>query len=356
MNEEILIRKEGMAGRITLNRPGALNTLTATMVDAMTASLRDWRDDPSIQSIIIDGAGEKAFCAGGDVRSFYDAGPDNTAFGKRFWREEYALNAAIASYPKPYVALMDGIVMGGGVGVSAHGSHRIVTERTRIAMPETAIGLVPDVGGTFLLSRSPDDLGVYLGLTGTAMGASDAIHAGFADHFVKTEQAEDLISELTATPASEIGAVVSRMTSDPGAPVLRVQEVEIAETFRFGKVEDCVTALRELDSEWSRKLVEKLSARSPLALKLTLAAIREAATLQSLEEALKVEYRLTSRLLECGEFLEGVRALIIDKDRRPNWNPAHLNEVSQKMVANFMEPLPSDKELSLNPPAVGANV
>lgn len=356
MNEEILIRKEGMAGRITLNRPGVLNTLTATMVDAMTASLRDWRDDPFIQSIIIDGAGEKAFCAGGDVRSFYDAGPDNTTFGKRFWREEYTLNAAIASYPKPYVALMDGIVMGGGVGVSAHGSHRIVTERTSIAMPETAIGLIPDVGGTFLLSRSPDDLGVYLGLTGTAMGASDAIHAGFADHFVKTEQVEDLISELTATPASEIGEVVSRMSSDPGAPVLRAQEAEIVETFRFGKVEDCLTALREVDNEWSRKLVEKLSSRSPLALKLTLAAIRNAATLQSLEEALNVEYRLTSRLLECGEFLEGVRALIIDKDRRPTWNPAHLNEVSQKMVANFMEPLPSDKELSLNPPAVGANV
>ncbi len=356
MSEEIIIRRQGTAGRITLNRPAALNTLTLAMVRAMVDCFRTWRDDPAIHLVIIDGAGEKAFCAGGDIRSFYDAGPEDTAFGKRFWREEYALNAMIAHYPKPYVAVMDGITMGGGVGVSAHGSYRIVTERTRLAMPETAIGLIPDVGGTYLLARAPDDLGVYFGLTGTAMGASDAIYMGFADQFVKTESIGPLIAELSHAPLSQIGEAISRWSSDPGAPPIRTYESEIAKAFGHDQVEQSMQVLHDMDSEWSQSILLDLGSRSPLSLKLTMAAIHHARKVQSLEEALNVEYRLTSRLLDHGEFLEGVRALIVHKDRQPNWNPNNLEDVTDEMVTHFLAPLPTAEALSLEPPTMAANL
>ena len=350
MSEEILIRKEGMTGRITLNRPDALNALTATMVDEIADILPRWRDDPSVQSVIIDGTGDRAFCAGGDVRAFHDAGLENTAFGKSFWRREYALNALIARYPKPYIAIMDGIVMGGGVGVSAHGSHRIVTERSKIAMPETGIGLVPDVGGTYLLAHAPDQLGIYFGLCGTSFGAAGAIQAGFADRFVSSDHIEALIADLCMTQADDVPGVISHKASDPDPPVTDEYRSEIAEAFQYDQVEQCMEALHRINGAWSGKAITALSGRSPLALKLTLAAIRNAAKLQTVEEALNVEYRLTSRLLENGEFLEGVRAAIIDKDRQPKWNPPHLDGVTDAMVAGYFEPLTADEELALSAP------
>ena len=324
---DVIIRREGRAGRITMNRPQALNALTYPMVVAIHAALKAWASDEGVGVVILDGAGGRALCAGGDIRALYDSAANGSDFARKFWSEEYTLNADIGRYPKPFVALMDGIVMGGGVGLSAHGKYRVVTERSQLAMPETIIGLIPDVGGTWLLAHAPGETGVFLGLTGERMRAAGAIHAGFADYFVSSSQLADLVEAL-AHENSSVDDILKRFAGTPPASELAAHARDIDAAFGFDSVEKIRAALTAMDSDWARAMLDTLDQRSPLALKLTLAAIRNARTLPSLEEALNVELRLTVRLLEDGEFLEGVRALLVDKDKSPKWKPPRLEVTS----------------------------
>lgn len=350
MTAEVLIRREGRAGRITLNRPQALNALTLGMVREIWTAMQAWLDDADIELVLLDGAGERAMCAGGDVRWLYETRSHGSADARTFWREEYRLNALIARYPKPYVAFMDGIVMGGGIGLSAHGRHRIVTERSQLAMPETSIALIPDVGGTWLLSRTPAEVGVYLGLTGERMRGAGTIFAGFADVFVPSARLGELAESLAKASASQVDTIIKDHAGQPPASELAQQSETIQRAFRFDTVEEIIAELERMDNDWARKRLAELATKSPLSLKLTLAAIRNARKLSSLEEALNVEYRLCVRLFEHGEFLEGVRALIVDKDRKPDWRPPRVEEVRREQVEEWLSPLPEDEELGLKAP------
>jgi enoyl-CoA hydratase len=345
-SDEVLIRREGRAGRITLNRPKALNALTYAMLEPIRAALAAWKDDPAVEVVLLDGAGERGLCAGGDVRSLYESRTQGSGFARAFWRDEYRLNAFIGRYPKPYVALQDGVVMGGGIGLSSHASHRIVTERSRLAMPETGIGLIPDVGGTWLLANAPGKTGIYLGLTGEAMRAADAIYARFSDALVPSARLPALVERLVDPSGGSLGEAIRCFAEHAGESELARRRVAIDAAFASPEIERIHTALAGMPDEWAANVRAGLGQKSPKSLKLTLAVIRQARGLASLEEALKVEYRLTVRLFEDGEFPEGVRALLIDKDRKPNWSPPSLGEVMPELVARYLGALPPDEELT----------
>lgn len=351
-NDEVLIRVEGAAGRITLNRPKALNALTLGMVRAIWPALRAWKDDPAVELVILDGAGERGLCAGGDVRWLYDSHARGLDDALAFWREEYALNALIHRYPKPFVPIMDGIVMGGGIGLSAHvqGGTRIVTERSQLAMPETTIGLIPDVGGTWLLARAPDSFGEYLGLVGERMKGAGTIFSGFADVFVQSAKLDELRAALCKTRGADAKSVIARFAEPPPHSNLSDHAAEIGRTFSQASVPAILDALAKEESEWGTKTREALLVRSPKSLAATLAAIRRARKLGSLEEALNVELRLCLHLFEDGEFVEGVRALLVDKDKKPRWKPPSLAALNDAMIEALFAPLPADQELGLRPP------
>jgi len=328
---DIQLRVEGRVGRITLDRPDALNALNRPMMDMIDAALVRWAEDDAVAMVVIDAAGDRAFCAGGDIAELYRrtlAG--DLAFSRSFWRDEYRMNARIKNYQKPYVALMDGITMGGGVGLSAHGSHRIVTERSMVAMPECAIGLIPDVGGTFLLGQARGRLGEYLGLTGARMGAADAILAGFADVFVPAETIPDLIAALVVEPDI---ALIERFAETPPAGELAGQLDMIDELFAHESVQAITFAVeRTAPSPWRENVGKNLGKACPLSAKATLCMIRAARRMAVLEAALASEYRYTWRSLEEGEFLEGIRAAVIDKDRSPKWAKPGLSDVTDADV------------------------
>lgn len=347
-DEEILVRQEGRAGRITLNRPHALNALTYPQIGVIDRALTAWEKDPSVELVILDGAGEKALCAGGDVLAMYVHRDDGGTFANRFWRDEYRLNLRISRYSKPYVALMDGIVMGGGIGLSAHASHRIVTERSMLAMPETTIGLVPDVGGMWLLANAPGRMGEYLGLLGERMGSADALYAGFADTHVDAGRLDDLVAALVQPNGDPIGVTIAEFASAPAGLVHAGRQEDIDALFDAPDVASLRERLAGSSADWAQKAVGALDQRSPLALSITLAAIREARSGGSLAQALNLEYRLTTRLFACGEFIEGIRALLVDKDKSPSWTPPTLEAVTPEMVAEFLAPLPPGEELDLS--------
>lgn len=333
----VLLRTEGRAAYVTLNRPRALNALNHEMVRALDEALVRWERDPAVETVVVSGAGERGLCAGGDIRAVHD---DVKGGGGRasadFWRDEYRLNARIARFPKPYVALMDGIVMGGGVGVSAHGSVRIVTERSRIAMPETGIGFVPDVGGTWLLSRAPGELGTHLGLTGAEIGAADAVLCGLADHFVPSEALPGLLAALAHAPVAEVVGEYARQ-APPGG--LGEEREWIDACYAAGGVEEIVDRLFA-DGGWAAgQAGETLLRRSPTALKVTLEALRRARRLDSVESALEQEYRVSCACLATADLVEGIRAQVVDKDRDPRWSPKTLAEVTDMDVARFFVPL-----------------
>lgn len=348
---EVLIRREGRAGRITLNRPKALNALTLGMVREIWKAMLAWKDDPEIELVLLDGAGDRALCAGGDVRWLYDSRMKGSADARAFWSEEYRLNALIARYPKPYVAFMDGIVMGGGIGLSAHGRHRIVTEKSQLAMPETSIALIPDVGGTWLLSRAPGETGIYLGLTGERMRGAGTIFSRFADVFVPSARLGAFATALCEAKAADAADIVQGFADTPPASELAQRAGLIGRAFAFDTVEQIRSELTAISGDWAEKTLAELAEKSPLSLKLTLAAIRNARRLDSLEAALNVEYRLCVRLFEHGEFIEGVRALIVDKDRQPKWKPPRVEDVSAELVTQWLSPLSEADELGLRPPA-----
>ncbi|AZS69892.1 3-hydroxyisobutyryl-CoA hydrolase [Streptomyces lydicus] len=342
--DAVLATVEGRMGRITLNRPRALNALTHEMVRRIAAALDDWEHDPAVESVVITGAGERGLCAGGDIRGIYEdargGGGDASA---AFWRDEYRLNARIARYPKPYVALMDGIVMGGGVGVSAHGSVRIVTERSRVAMPETGIGFVPDVGGTYLLALAPGQLGTHLALTGATVGAADALLCGLADHFVPADRLPELLKALATRAVAD---VLPSFVCEAPPGELGAHQEWIDHCYAADTVEAIVNRLLENGAPGAKAAAESILAKSPTALKVTLAALRAARGLGPLEAVLEQEYRVSYAALSAPDLVEGIRAQVIDKDRTPQWTPTTLTEVTDDDVARFFAPL-GDRELTL---------
>lgn len=335
------IAVEGMAGRILLDRPAQLNALTYEMVLQIAEALRAWAGDDRIRLVLIEGAGDRAFSAGGDIQELYREGrTGNFAYGQRFWRDEYRLNRLIHRYPKPFVAVMDGIVMGGGAGVAVHGSHRIVTERALVAMPECAIGLVPDVGVSLLLARAPGRLGEYLGLTGARMGPGEAIRAGFADTFVPGARLPALAARLAET--GDISVIAACAEASP-PPAFAAGESDIDRIFAGV---DALAIVRALDAEGSPfavKAAEAMRRASPVALAAGLAIIRAVRAAPSIEAALRAEYRFTFRAQAQGDFLEGIRAAVIDKDRTPRWSPARLEDLGADTVAAMTAPLGDDE-------------
>jgi enoyl-CoA hydratase len=339
---EVLGSRDGALAHIRLNRPRALNSLTLNMVRAMTAALDAFACDVEVGVVLLDGAGERGLCAGGDIRAIYESGRRRDGLAEQFLREEYALNARIASYLKPYVAIMDGLAMGGGVGVSGHGSHRVVTERTRLAMPETSIGFFPDVGATWLLPRAPGEVGTYLGLTGEAIGPDDAIYARLADAVVASADLPALREALAELGPSATSAEVSQTLRDlsrtPAASTLESHRATIDRVMAYDEVSKICAALEAEGSEFADKTLRTLEAASPTGLKLTLRLLRLGRSSRSLEECLIREYRAACRALRGHDFYEGIRAAVIDKDKRPRWSPARLEDVSDDLVREHLAP------------------
>ena len=337
---DILVERAGALGRIRLNRPKALNALTHGMVGAIDAALDRFAAEPGVAAILLTGEGERGLCAGGDLRSLYES--VGSGFAEHFWRDEYRLDARIAHDEKPFVAIMDGITMGGGVGLSGHARHRVVTERSRIAMPETGIGYLPDVGGTWLLPRAPGETGTYLGLTGAQMGAADAIFAGVADALVPSASLPGLIDALAAL-SPEAGhdgvraAIGARAATPEPAPLAEAQAV-IDRCFAFDRVADILAALAADGSDFATRTRTTLLGKSPSSLVLTLRLLRLGRGSARLEDCLEREFHASLALLAEGDFREGIRAAVIDKDKAPRWSPATLDAVDPERIAGWLAP------------------
>ena len=342
----VLLEREGRLGRIRLNRPRALNSLTHAMVLRIDEALAEWERDDRVAAVVISGEGERGLCAGGDIRSIYEDARAGGTASAAFWRDEYRLNARVARYPKPYVALMDGIVMGGGVGVSAHGGVRIVTERSAVAMPETGIGFVPDVGGSYLLSRAPGELGTHLALTASAAGPGDALRCGLADHFVPADRLGALLESLAEAVEHPVSEAVVPYAEPAPPSELEARREWIDSCYSAETVEGIMAALRAHGGQQAKEASELMAGKSPTALKVTLAALRRARRLASLEQVLDQEYRVSCASLSSPDLVEGIRAQVVDKDRDPRWSPARLHEVSDEEVARHFAPL-GERELGL---------
>lgn len=340
----VLVEQTGSLGVITLNRPKALNSLTYDMVQAVDAALTRFQTEATVAAVLVCGAGERGLCAGGDIRQVVEsvkAGKTDQAAA--FWRDEYRMNARISHFPKPYIAIMDGITMGGGVGISAHGSHRIVTERLRLAMPETGIGFFPDVGATWLLTRKPGEFGLFMGLTGEIVGPDDAVRVGLADHFVPSEKIAALREALSAVPpggaAGAVSAAIARFAqSPPPSPSSDAERDLIDRVFAHETIEAILEALAREEGAFAARILGVLKSRSPTALKIALRMLRLARDSKSLEECLDREFAGSARILQLPDFHEGVRAAVVDKDRNPRWQPASLAEVSEADIAPFFKP------------------
>ncbi|MBB3036823.1 enoyl-CoA hydratase/isomerase family protein [Hoyosella altamirensis] len=341
---DVLIEKSGRLGLITLNRPAAINSLTHDMARDIAAALAAWEHDDSVRAVAITGAGERGLCAGGDIVAIHRDAQGDGSQTKSFWRDEYTLNDQISKYPKPYVALMDGIVMGGGVGVSAHGSVRIVTERSAIGMPEVGIGFVPDVGGTYLLARAPGELGTHIALTTARLTAGDAIVCGFADHFVPSAELEALLAALSEEAPHE---VISRFAQPAPESELHTQREWIDSCYSADTVEEIVARLQRSATPEAGKAAQQILSKSPTALKVALRSLRSARRSPSLAVTLNEEYRVSLACLRSPDLVEGIRAQVVDKDRNPRWSPAQLEDVSDDLVASFFRDL-GDEELGLS--------
>lgn len=338
-SDEVLTEVEGSVGLITLNRPKAINSLNQPMIDALSAILTDWAADDAVRAVVLSGAGERGLCAGGDVVSIYYSARKDGVEARRFWRDEYLLNAQIAEFPKPYVALMDGIVMGGGVGVSAHANTRVVTDTSKIAMPEVGIGFIPDVGGVYLLSRAPGGLGLHAALTGAPFSGADAIAMGFADHYVAHGDVEAFRRAVVSDGAE---GALAKYATEPPASDLAAQRNWIDECYAGDTVEDIVARLRGHGAAAANDAADLIATRSPIALSVTLEAVRRAARLATLKDVLVQDYRVSSASLRSHDLVEGIRAQLIDKDRNPKWSPAHLPAVTAADVEAYFTPVDDD--------------
>lgn len=334
---DIHIRKDGHAGRITLQRPNALNALTYDMCIAVEDALWTWRDDPTVTLVLIDAEGDKAFCAGGDIAEMYATGTaGDFAYGQKFWRDEYRMNALIAEYPKPVVSFLQGFTMGGGVGVGCHGSHRVVGESSKIAMPECGIGLVPDVGGSLLLANAPGRLGAYLALTADRMTAGDALHVGFADLFVP--EARWYAAKVALCASGDLAGLTRVAQPAPASP-LAERQATIDTLFAGDTLAEIVKTLQTDASEDGAAAQQKLDRNAPLSMACALEMLRRLrAGASDIRDALELEYRFTSRSMEKGDFLEGIRAAIIDKDKSPKWRHA-LDSVPDDDIAAMLQPV-----------------
>lgn len=350
---EVLLEKVGNAGVITMNRPKVLNALNMTMIRQIYPQLKKWENDKETDVVIIKGTGGKAFCAGGDIRAVTEAGKVGDSLAEDFFREEYILNNTIGVCKKPYIALIDGITMGGGVGLSVHGRFRVATEKTLFAMPETAIGLFPDVGGGYFLPRLRGKLGLFLALTGFRLRGRDVQRAGVATHFVESKKIPDLEKELLDLKSPSVDDISKVLDSfqnqsslDSEKPfVLEKHISDIDRLFSSSSVEGIVQNLKADGSEFANKQAETLSKMSPTSLKITYRQLKEGATL-SLADVLVMEYRLSQACMRGCDFYEGVRAVLVDKDQSPKWSPSTLEEVSDQMVDQCFSSL-GDKDLTL---------
>ncbi len=338
-NDDLIVRSAGALRRITLNRPQALNAITLDMAIAMTALLRGWQSDPAVGAVLIDGAGERGLCAGGDIRALYDAAKSQEpvtadSLPARFWAIEYKLNVLTARYAKPIVAVMDGLVMGGGVGLSAHAAHRVVTERSAIAMPEVGIGFFPDVGASFLLARSPGFVGTYLALTGQRVGAADALFCHLADIHVPVDRLNKLPTALAdCRRHDEVRAALEDLSANP-APARLPKQCEWIDTCYSGDaLEEIVERLHACRTEDAQAALEVMRKASPTSLKVTLRNIRSAAAFERLEQSFAQDYRIALACIAGHDFIEGIRAAIIDKDRKPRWRPQAIEAVTDEIVA-----------------------
>jgi enoyl-CoA hydratase len=344
---DLIARREGAVGVIRLNRPKAINAVTLEMFRDVDKALDAFEADPAVAAILLEGAGERGLCAGGDIRALWESSKVKGDLGKILWREEYILNARIKKFPKPYVSFMDGIVMGGGVGLSAHSSHRVVTDKTKLAMPEVGLGFFPDVGGTWLLSHSPGEIGTYFGLTGQTMNGPDAIHAGFADAVVPSGKLAALREALTKVHAgitsAEVKALIAGFATGETAGPVAAMQGKIDAWFAYDRMEDIVAALQRDGSELALSTLKMLKEKSPRGMVVTLKLLRLARASRSLEECLVREYRAALEVFASDDFREGVRAAVIDKDRNPKWSPPRIEDVTPAMVAPYFAEIGGDE-------------
>ena len=342
---DVLVRSYGALRRITLNRPKALNAITLDMAVAMTSLLRDWASDPAVGTVLLDGAGERGFCAGGDIRALYDAAKKGSVMSgdslpARFWATEYKLNVLIARYPKPLVVVMDGLVMGGGVGLSAHAGFRVVTDRSAIAMPEVQIGFFPDVGASYLLSRAPGYVGTYLALTGHRIGAADAIYCNLADGHIAAGRLSALPAALADCRSShEVRARLGDLAVAPAPARLPGERRWIDPCYGAAEVEQTFARLQGSSDENARAALEAMRKASPTSLKVALRNLRSAATFNRVEESFQQDYRIALACVAAHDFIEGIRATIVDKDRNPRWEPDNIESVTPALVDRHFQSL-----------------
>jgi enoyl-CoA hydratase len=332
---DVVLHVADGVGHVHLNRPRAINALTTEMLTVIGSALDTWEHDDDVALVLLTGEGERGLCAGGDVRSMRESAIAGDDVAPHFFRVEYRVNARIARYPKPVVAIMDGVTMGGGIGLSGHASMRIVTERSVIAMPEVGIGLVPDVGGTYLLSRAPRHTGTHLALTGASVGAADAIALDLADHLVSSEQIVAFVDSLRSQGID--AAIAAHVEAVPASPLLQADW--IAQCYAADSVPQVLAALREHPDQAARDTADLIATKSPTALSVTFEALRRAAALPDLEHVLEQEYRVSCACLRTHDLVEGIRAQVVDKDRSPRWDPADLDSVTAEHVASFFAPV-----------------
>ena len=338
-SDEVLTRVDHGIGFVTLNRPKAINSLNQGMVDQLRTVLAGWEQDATVGVVVLSGAGERGLCAGGDVVAIYHSARADGVAARRFWRDEYLLNAQIGRFPKAYVSLMDGIVMGGGVGVGAHANTRVVTDTSKIAMPEVGIGFIPDVGGTYLLSRAPGSLGLHAALTGAPFSGADAIALGFADHFVPHDKLDAFSHAIVA---DGVERALAAHAIEPPPSSLVSQRGWIDQCYAGDTVADIVAALRGHDAGPANDAANLIATRSPVALSVTLEAVRRAAKMDTLEDVLTQDYRVSCASLRSHDLVEGIRAQLVDKDRNPKWSPASLGQVTAADVDAYFAPVDDD--------------
>ncbi|MDP1600124.1 enoyl-CoA hydratase/isomerase family protein [Phenylobacterium sp.] len=340
---DVLSRIEGLVGRITLNRPQALHALTTDMCQAMTSVLMAWREDPAVELVLLDHAGERGFCAGGDIRMLAESGASDGKAAREFFFIEYRLNHLLFEYPKPVAVIMDGITMGGGVGLAMPARYRIATEKTTFAMPETGIGLFPDVGGGWFLPRMPGHIGVWLALTGARIKAADCELVGVATDFVESVKIADLKAAILANPAA-IETILTEYEGDAGRPPLAGHQDEIDKVFALDGLEAILAALKASGSDWANEQLKVMATKSPQTMKVALRQLHLGGQAKTFAENMAMEYRIGARVVQRHDFLEGVRAVIVEKDHAPRWNPPTPEGVSETMLDAIFAGLPSTEE------------
>jgi enoyl-CoA hydratase len=345
MTDDILLKVEGHAGFMSLNRPSALHALTLPMVHAITQALREWRDDPAVKCVVIDHADGRGFCAGGDIAFLRNSAiNDGGESGRKFFHDEYQLNHLLITYPKPVVAFMDGITMGGGVGISQPARFRVATENTKFAMPETGIGLFPDVGGGWYLSRLEGRVGQFLALTGARIAGAGCLSLGLATHYLTSNLLAEAKSRIAVEDVERIDGILGTMSVTPSDSKIVETIVQINRHFASDRLEDILASLEGDESDWAMKELATLRTKSPQTCKIALRQLAESSTLTDFADNMAMEYRIASRVLVRPDFAEGVRAVIVDKDNRPKWDPATAEGVTDALIDAIFAPIPAHEE------------